>query len=244
MKEIDKNDVDISRLFRWSKEIPLSDPFTGTAMSVFIRLVGDADMNRAKAYGYRKSADLRKRLKTPDSDERVIFLTELDSFTEEEALRQAVMLLELPEYYQEALKVVDVKEPKEPKAEASLEEQENYQLAVDEYPNKYSKEVERLMIEAREDRREELLKLSKDALYTLYENTVINRLCEEELKEEYYKMCVFLGAFLDEDFKKRAFTDFNEFENIHPQLKVILKQEYQNLELGTDLLKKLQGVTE
>jgi len=243
MKEIDKNDVDISQLFKWSKEVPLNDPFTGIVMSVFIRLVGDADMNRAKAFGYRKSADLRKKLKTQDSDERVIFLAELDAFTEEEAIRQAIFLLELPEYYQEALKVIDLKEPKEPKSDAPLEEQENYQLAVDEYPSRYNKELERIMLEIREERREKLLEMSKESLYTLYENTVINRLCEEELKDEYYKMCVFLGTYMDDKFTAKAFNNYADFENIHPQLQVTLKQEYQNLELGTDLLKKLQGVT-
>jgi len=244
MKEIDKNDVDITQLFKWSKEVVLRDPYTGMVLTVHLRLVGDADMNRAKANGYRKSAELRKKLKTPDSDERTIFLTELDSYVEKESLIQAIILLEMPEYYQQALKVVDVKEPKEPKSFASQEEQENYQLEVDEYPKIFSKELEKELLKIREVRSEELEKFAKEKLYNLYENTVINRLCEEELKEQYYKMCVFYGTYKDPNLKNKAFKTFDEFENSHQQLQNTLRDEYMNLELGTDLLKKLQEVTE
>ena len=243
-REIEKNDVDITQLFKWSKETVIRDPYSGVTVSVYLRLVGDADMNRAKAQAYRKSAELRKKLKTPDSDERTIFLTELDTYVEKESIIQAIILLEMPEYYQQAIRVVDVKEPKEPKSFASQEEQEEFQSSVDKYPAKFSKALEKELQRIREVREEELNKFEREKLYGLYENTVINRLCEEELKEHYYKNCVFFGSYKDANFKVKAFKTFDEFENSHQQLQNTLRDEYIGLELGTDLLKKLQGATE
>ena len=57
-------------------------------------------------------------------------------------------------------------------------------------------------------------------------------------------MTVFLATFKDDKFKNPAFKSFDNYDNVHPILKTRLKEEYQKLEMGVDLLKKSQEATE
>ncbi len=238
-RSIDRNDVDISRLFQWSKEVLIQDAFLGKEAKVYMRLVGDADLNRAKVHSYRRASLLRKALKTEDSDERVSYLANIDDYENIEMLVQTVILLELPEMHQQVIRDIDVPEPKEPGSDAPQEAWEKYQEKVDNYPQRFSEVIEKDITSLRDKRYKELKKKSEQELYKIYESTVINRLCEDELQNAFYDMCTFLGTYKDKTFKNKTFTSIEEFENLHTTLKNKLRDEYRSLEIGADLLKKL-----
>jgi len=242
-REVEKNDVDIAALFRWNKEVEIADAFTQTRIKFYMRLLGDADLGKARAYGYRKSADLRKRLKTPDTDERVTLLAELNDFADSLVIIRAIEILKIPELYQAAMKNVTVKEPKEP-ATDDLEEWEKYQEEVDKYPKKFRDAVDKEAEKLRTEEEKQLERKSKEKLYQFYENEVISKICQEEMNNAFYDMCIYLATYKDDKFKTHAFKSFEDYDNVHPTLKSKLKEEYQNLELGIDVLKKLQEVTE
>ena len=57
-------------------------------------------------------------------------------------------------------------------------------------------------------------------------------------------MCVFLGTCSDPEYKKRAFSSFEEFDNAAPHLKDLLMEQYRYLEIGMSELKKSPEATE
>lgn len=240
---IEKNDVDLSRLFKWAKEVPLEDSYAGTKTSLWMRIVGDSELGQAKTYSYRQAAKLRNALKQDGSDERLAFIAELEDYDETEMLINTIILLEVPDIYQEAIKNINVPEPKEPKSDAQQEVLEKYQQEVDAYPTKFDLELQKELRKLTKKEEKILKKKPKDELHKLYERGIINRLCTEELQNSYYDMCVYLGSYRDSDYKRRAFTSFDEYDNSHPTLKVYLRSEYQSLEIGADLLKKLPEAT-
>lgn len=244
-REIDKNDVDISQLFKWKIRVNLYDPFTDTTAYVYLRIVGDADLNRAKTYGYRKAAELRKLLNTEGSDERLAFLAELEEYKNDTSiLAKSIILLEMTDMYQTAMTNVTLLEPKEPKSDAPQEKWEEYQTEVDSYPDRFAEATMEELKKLQTARKRSLGKMGIEKLYKIYEETVINKLCEEELTSSYYHMCIYFGAYKDENYKERVFSSFEEYENAHPDLRDRLFHEYRELEIGTSILKKSPEATE
>lgn len=56
----ERNDVDIFRLFHWGKEVTIFDKYGNELTNVYMRLVGDAELNLARVFAIRRSAELRK----------------------------------------------------------------------------------------------------------------------------------------------------------------------------------------
>ena len=243
-RSIDRNDVDITQLFVWKKEVKIEDVLNGVTATVYLRLVGDEDIGKARAYSFRKSAELRNKLKTPGTDEYEAFMnTEMD-FQEIEALVNAVVFLKATELSEQVKNNVSVPEPTEPKDNATLEQMEEYQRLVDEYPQKYSEAIQKEMEKVLKKELENHAKLSRPELEKMYKDRIINRLCTEEVNKTFYEMVVYLATFLDEEHTRRAFKSLSAFSNSSTALKKRLIDEYQSLELGMDFLKKLPGVTQ
>lgn len=243
-RSVEKNDVDISQLFKWRKEVVIADALTGHQAKVYIRLAGDADIGRARAYGYRKAAEMRKSLKDSDSDERVALLAEMEEFSDKESLVQTILLLRVTDLYNEAVRHLTIKEPTEPPSDASQEAWEKYQEEVDNFPALYETSIRAEVDKEREKQTALLEKETKETLYKIYEAEVINRVCSEAMQLAYYDMCIYLTTFKDSEYKNLAFRSFDDYENTHSTLKERLKNEYQSLEIGVDELKKLPEATE
>lgn len=246
MRTAEKNDVDLAMLFRWKKDIEIADPVTGERYKLFIRLVGDSDLNRAKVYGYRRASELRKKLNDKTSDERLSYIAEIQDYATKDVLISTIILLETPEIFNEAMKKINdiIIEPKEPRSDAPQEKWEEYQEKVDYFETEFQDKVEDMMIFLQEGEKKRLSNHSIEDLHELYLNVTINRLCEEEFQNSYYNMCVYLGAYLDEECARPAFKDLDSFLNTHPSLKVELRKSYRDLEIGIDMLKKLPVATE
>ena len=180
-RDIEKNDVDIAQLFKWSKVVVIEDNMTNQSVTLHLRLVGDADVNRARTRALRDSGELRKKLRDPKSEERVSFVNELQEIKDKETAVSFCILLDLDELQKKAMR--DAKppaKPKEPKSDASLEEQEKYQKKVDAYPVKYAKVVAKELQKLRETEEERLGALTFEEVYEHYETLVISRLCNTQ----------------------------------------------------------------
>ena len=94
MKEIDKNDVNISKLWNWGTQFETETP--QGMLTFWMRVVGDADLNRARVYGLRQSATLRRQLKDENSDERLALVPELD-ITEKDKIVTAILVYTVTE---------------------------------------------------------------------------------------------------------------------------------------------------
>lgn len=240
----EKNDVDVARMFNWGKEFTIEDSYGNPITNVFIRLAGDAEINRARVYAIRKSAELRRALTKENTDERIAFIDAVNEFVDKDELIELISMAFIREYSQDATKEVTIAHPKEPKSDASLEEQEKYQAEVDQYETKRFQAVQEYVINKLGILKQSLQKESIEYLRKEYEKVTIKQLCEQEMISRYKDYCVFVSVYVDSDFKIRMFRDINEFENLPTEIKDQYSVNYSSLEINIEELKKLLGATQ
>ncbi len=241
--EIEKNDVDLSRLFMWQAEVPVLDLKGEEITTVHMRVIGDKDLSRARVFSLRESAELRKLLKTDGTDEYIAFISSLD-FTEPENIVIGIKLLLMQDIVSEARKNAIVKYPKEPDTDAPLEEHEEYQKKVDAFPDKYDglvgKESEKIMKREEKRFKKQSLKEQKKE----YTDLMINYICQTEINKRFLDMCVYFSTYKDKKFEVQAFKNFDEYDNSSGELKDQLRNSYEQLDMGMGEIKKLQEATQ
>lgn len=240
--EVEKNDVDINKLFSWGKKFVL-DIGEGQEVAVYMRLLGDADVNRARVYALRKSAELRKELSDKDSDIRWATIRQEDAM-ELEDISNYIIVFSMREITNNAVREVDIPVPKPPKSNSSLAKMEKYQKEIDEYPAKRQDAVNQFIQKEVDKLKKFLMKEDKSALYRKYVNTLIDEFCEREAIKAYSDMECFLGCYADENYKEKFFKDFETFDNIDEQQKEVFKTAYSKIGIGITELKKLREATQ
>lgn len=243
---VERNDVDVSKLFNWGRafEIVETDK-EGNATPVtlvFMKLLGDADLNRARVYAIRKSAEFRRKLKDQNSDERIAYIRDIDE-VEFDDLVNLITVFSSREITNNARKSVRIQSPKPPKSDATLEEQEKFQKAVDEYPEKRAAEIAKVVEKEIGKLKKEIGSKSKEELYKDYVKLLIDEFCERESLTAFKDMQVYLGCYKDDEYKEKFFSSFDEFDNLEPITKQRFKDAYESLDIPMDELKKLRRAT-
>jgi hypothetical protein len=238
---VEVNDVDISPLFSWSREFEVV--WGDTKVPVFMRLLGDADMNRARVAALRKSAELRRKLKDNDSDERMAFIKDIDDI-DIDTLIAVVIVFSMREISERNVPKLKIRAPKIPRSDAKTSVHEKYQADIDSYPDRRQEELKALINKDIESMKASLLLEPKDTVYRKYVNAMIDEMCEQELLREFKSQCCYLGSYKDESLSERLFASYEDFNNLESSLKQQFLTEYSNIELHGDDLKKLQQVTQ
>jgi hypothetical protein len=220
---VEKNDVDISRLFNWGKVFEITNSSGESEALVYMKLLGDADVNRARVYALRKSAEMRKELSDPNSDIRWATIRQIDVLSEEDLVNY-ILIFSMREITNDALRTVDIPSPKPPKSNSKLATLEKYQKEVDEYPAKKADAVNKYIQKEVEKLKKFLLSETKEVLYKKYVNTLIDEFCEREALKAYGDMECYLGCFKDDEYKEHFFSSFEEFDNLDEKQKVELKK--------------------
>jgi hypothetical protein len=240
--DIEKNDVDITKLFLWEGEVSITDQHNKEVGKAYQRLIGDKDLNQARIYGIRQSAELRERLQDKKTEEYKAFIKGM-KISDRERLTAGIKLLQLTELSGDARTNVLIKLPVEPASDAPLEEHEKHQQEIDEFPDKFGDLVEEELEKLVKAEEKRLTKLSDKELLEEYTEMTINFLCQEEMSKSYIDMSVYLGTYKDSTYKKKLFKTFSSYENSAAELKNQLRDGYKTLELGISELKKSQEAT-
>ena len=233
--EIDRNDVDITRLFHWTDSFMVETRSGETP--VYMRVVGDAEFNQAKVYALRKSAELRRNLRDNTSDEHLAYVPQMGDF-EESQLLENLLLLYKKDLTSEAIRVIRIPLPVEPSSEASLEARENYQKEIDEYPEKRVEQIKKYVEVGLTDVRNKLSGKTEEQLYKEYIKRLIDVMCENELNQTFLEKCIYFGTYKDEGLTERLFESFEVFMNIPSEIKEQLFDFYKMLEIDSETLKK------
>lgn len=239
---VEKNDVDISKLFVWGTKYDIVNGKDEIEATVWMRILGDADVNKARVHALRKSFELRKKLKDADSVERLIYVREIDDMTEEELVNY-IIAFSMRDIGNNAHKEVKVKRPTQPKSDASLEKMEKFQKEVDEYPGKVKEAINKYMQSEVEKLRKSFDGASKEALHKKYEKLLVEEFAEQEALNAYREMELYLGCYQDEEYKKKFFSSFEEYENTDSKVKSDFRAAYDRLDVRMDELKKLREAT-
>lgn len=239
---VEKNEVEIGKLFQWGRVFEVVTGKNEVEALVYMRILGDADSNKARVYALRKSAELRRNLSTEGTDENVVLIRSIDEMDEKDLINY-IGLFSLRDIRNNGFKEVKVSRPVQPKSNASLAKMEKYQQEIDEYPEKMQKALEKYMKKELEVLKKSLEGKSKEELYKEYKSSLTNDLCEHEALRAYNDMSVYLGCYTDDTYSKRFFGSFDEFDNLDTDLKNKFKAAYQSLEIPQDELKKLRAAT-
>ena len=235
MKQIDKNDVNISQLFNWGTDFEINTPKGKTTF--WMKVIGDADLNRARVYGLRQSAVLRKKLKDKESDERLALVPDFDT-TEKEKIVEAILLYKVSDLTNDAQKKLNLKYPQEPDSDAKLADHEAYQKELDAWPEHVETELRKAYNKEVGLEKKRLNKFSEEELLAEYEETLINKLCEGEFLRGFQEMCIFYASFVDEDYTKPLFESIEDFQNLPTATKEKFFVFYTTLNIPTEDLKK------
>ena len=239
--EVEKNEVNIEKLFNWSRVFEIGEE--ENPIFIYMKVLGDADLNKTRVHALRESAKLRRELRDPNSDQYLVAIRDKEDLSKEDLVNYNV-IFSAREITQNVWKNVKVPYPKQPKSDASLEEQERYQKEVDDYPKKKEEEFRKAINESESKLKKELQSKSDDDLYILYKKSVTNELCEQKAISAFKEMSVYLGCYKDDEFKDRFFESFEQLQNLEPAQKVEFLSAYQTLEMGTDEIKKLREATQ
>lgn len=242
METLEKNDVDISKLFSWGKEVELKDVDGNTILTLYMRVIGDADLNKSRVFALRESAKMRKELHTEDSDLRLAMIPQYE-IVDDENLIEYIISAQVSDLANKILRDLNIPRPVEPDELAPLEEHEKYQLEIDNWPEKRKEILTKAVEEELTKERERLGKLSRGKLEKTYESYLIDSLCEEEMYKSFSEMRIFYATYSDENFKERAFKSFEEVDNLPTDFKQQLLANYLSLDIKLEDLKKLQEAT-
>lgn len=240
---VEKNDVDIQRLFTWGKKQEIVNSEGDVEAVVYMRLLGDEDINKARVFALRKSAELRRKLYNPDSDERIAHIREIYE-VEKEDLINFVLVFSMREITDRAWKTVIIPAPKPPKSNSKLEKMEQFQKEVDEYPEKRRKAVQEFITKEADELKKSLQEKDKEELYKLYVKGLIDEFCELEAYKAYREYEVYLGCYKDENYSERFFSSFEKYANLEPNMKNRFRAAYETLDISMDELKKLREATQ
>lgn len=247
---VEKSDVDIRKLFQWGRVFEVVDPLKedGTVALVYMKLLGDADLGRARVYAMRKSAELRRKLKDLDSDERVAYVRDINEVDKKDLIN-LITIFSGREIANKAKDKVKITPPRPPKSNAKLEKLEQFQKAVDEYPEKRTKAINDAIAKELLDLADSLENRSKEDLYREYVKLLIDEFCEREAIVAFEDMQTFLGCYTDDTYETRFFVNrdgeesFEEFNNLEPSIKTMFKDAYRSLDIEMSELKKLRRAT-
>lgn len=238
----EKNDVDVSKLFNWGKVFIIESSEGQEEGVVFMKLLGDADVNRARVFALRKSAELRRKLMDLDSDERITLIRDFNDIEPQDIINY-ILIFSMREISNQAAREVNVPSPKMPKSNAKLEKLEKYQKEVDEYPEKRKEAINKYIKNEVDKIKEYLATESKETLYKKYVTLLVDEFCEREALRAYSDMEVYLGCFKDDDYKVKFFDSFEQYDNLDSRLKSQFREAYDKIGVGMDELKKLREAT-
>lgn len=234
--------INLDDLFKWKKELTIKDGsgdnvlVKGKPVKVYQRVIGDADLSTARKKGLIASGKLRKELKRTDSDTHIAMLPDYNSL-DESVLRSMTVLADAANIRTEAIETYN--KPDEPKMpdDPTLEEQEQYEVAMQEYMDAMDKSITKRMQEIMDQKTEALKQINKDELLERFLESLISSLCRNEMLRVFNSWCAFLGTYKDKSMKKHAFESYAAFDNATPELKEQIINSYITLDIGGEDIK-------
>lgn len=239
MRTIEKNDINISKLFEFEREAKLLG-VDGEEITVYMKLPGDEHLNRARVKALRLSKDFRQQLNDKEWEDREVYIPDASELDKEEIVSLLVSFNVTPIATKVAQEIT-IPIPKEPEGDASLEEQEEYQRKVDEYPELFNQHMTSEVTKRLENTRKRLNSLTKKALLEEYENQLVREHADTFFYKRYREYCCYFASFKDENYENRLFDKYESLRNSPEFLKTQLIDEYDKLEINAEELKKLRG---
>jgi hypothetical protein len=239
----------ISSLLKWKSEVKLqrSDgtPIKGTdgkQVSVWVRIIGDQDLQDTYKIARVKSARLRKALQNPDSLEWAESVEPVRAATKEESI-ELIKTARTSNLYAEA--VSGIERPDEiPIAEIAvdpdaptLEEQEKHDAANAKQDEEYQAAIAEFQTARMDVLDVELKAMTLAQLRQAAEEELATVLALSAFLTEVQDQKISRACYEDPTCLTRAFSDVDDYRSTDADIKMQLAEAYMNLEKTPDELK-------
>jgi hypothetical protein len=228
--------VDLRALFRWKRELPIVDEKGDEVTKVWQRVVSDKQHEEARLHALRTSRTTRLALRDENSQEFAALAENLEVAGKDQ-LVNVIITNEFSKLYDSAAKEITLQMPKHPGPEASLEQLEIYENAVDEYNDKRSEEIMKVVDRTANSRKEKINELGEEEFFELARRSFENQICNNVVNEQLLHYCTFLGTYADEKCTNRYFVNYSDFEDLSSEVKQQLTRGYSTIRIGQEELK-------
>jgi hypothetical protein len=233
-KELNLN---IDDLFKWKGQVEITDDQGNVIETLYQRVIGDADIQRARFAALKASKALRKDLKNPESDEYLVNIPLRGELPLEELIA-VIIYSKAQELRKKAEEKIQEERVKEPRSDASLEKQENYIEELEQTRKEYDEALYEEIRKQAEKIEADLNTKSYDEVFDLYVAESIELLCRFRMVTTFDEYATFYGTYKDEDYKIRRFSSLEEFQDLATRIKDRLIRNYKLLELNLVDVKK------
>lgn len=228
--------VKLQDLFRWKQELHITDHKGEQVFTVYQRVVSDKDYEEARLYALRQSRKVRLALRDPETNEYAALMENLEVSSKQQ-ITNVILINKFQQMHSAADEMVQIQMPKHPGTNASIEQMEEYEHAVDEYNQKRAEELMEHLDKIQQKEQEKLEELSNEELIELAAKSMENQICTNVVNEILRNYQVYLGTFSDNTCRNRYFAGFEEFEDLAPQVKEQLIRGYNSLKIVPEELK-------
>lgn len=236
----------LANLLRWKKRVELRNESNkplldedGNPVIVWVRLLGDFDMQEAFKLARIDSAKTRELLRTPDSIEykdQVQPLIEADVDQCKEIIRAARSANWTAEAYSVVVRpdLPEIEEVAVDPDAPTLEEQEKLDKKTKTLEDKYRKEIDKYIETKSNELEAELKDMELDALRAMAKYEVSNVLPLAAFVSRLNDEKVWRSVYVDSDCKERGFSSLEEFKEASSVVREQLIQAYTALENNTN----------
>jgi len=231
--------MNISKLFKWIKEFTLlgtnGEPIldeNDKEITVYIRVIGDNDLDEAKKYALRESRKLRNKYR--ENPEEV--LPDMNSLSLSE-LASLVVLNEASFLYKQAERDTVIPFPTVPTS-MHVEDEERYLEKLDTYFEDLIVAIDEKAQKLFNDKKAYYEAMPMDKLMIRANNTYIDKIVELEIVKFYNDAILYYAIYEDKDCTVKVFKDIDDVSNSAKFLKEMLYTEYSKLVLSDLELKK------
>lgn len=234
--------VSIQDLLRYKDKVELKGEKDNVLMTVWVRVLGDWDLDQAYKHARTTSARKREILRDETSLDFQDEVLPTLNFSREDKI-EMIQRARANQYQTEAFaKVIRGEKPTieeiavEPDA-PTLEEQEKLDKAIAEVEEKYDQDLENYVKERVEASLGELNEMSDDDLTSTVKENVCSVIPFTAFVNELNAQKIIRGTYYDEACTKPAFKTMDEFKNIHSWIKQQLIEAIAKLEIAPHEIK-------
>lgn len=198
------------------------------------RLVSQKVIEEARKYAILASRKMRQKLRDPNSDEYVIYIDPVNDLTDEE-VREFLAQNAMREAIEEFIKANPKPVTPQPQDD-SLAEIERYEEEKERNEKAYFDTMQEHATGVYEKVLNGLANVDRQGLLDRYWRVQTDRVCEDLFSSEFEDYILAASLFLDEGFKKRAFT-LEEFKELPSDARAFFRQSYNAVAMTYDELK-------
>lgn len=239
----------IADLLRWRNSVQLKDPdgnpildSKGQPVTVYLRVIGDDDLQNAYKVARVISSDTRKKLRDKESIEFKDQVEPIREATKEECI-QLIKTARTQNFDALAYSNIERPDPVELEEIAedpdapTLEEQEKLDAANAAQDEEFQKALKEYRETKERELEEELNQKPLEELRTQAEEEVSNITSLALFLQAVQDYKMIYACYNDKTFKERSFDSIEEYRSTHTVIKDQLAEAYFRLEAGTGDLK-------